>query len=167
MSNRVQCIVISLKEEFYNKVDALVGIYPEVRGTGMNDKISSHWFLQPLIQFLRQKCDRKSHVLRLLVVASMSTADWRASCKTLELCSLLQRLKLSPRSCATVHNVWTAIPTQNIAQAIERHIFFIYSYDRLGSIARVGLRLRQHYIYAWIVHYYRNRFQDPNFSLFW
>jgi len=42
MSNRVQCIVISLKEEFYNKVDALVGIYPEVRGTGMNDKISSH-----------------------------------------------------------------------------------------------------------------------------
>ncbi len=30
MSNSVQCIVISLKEEFYNKVDALVGIYPEV-----------------------------------------------------------------------------------------------------------------------------------------
>uniref|UniRef100_H2YW17 SMC hinge domain-containing protein n=1 Tax=Ciona savignyi TaxID=51511 RepID=H2YW17_CIOSA len=30
MSNRVQCIVISLKEEFYNRVDALVGIYPQV-----------------------------------------------------------------------------------------------------------------------------------------
>lgn len=30
MSESVQCIVISLKEEFYNKVDALVGIYPEV-----------------------------------------------------------------------------------------------------------------------------------------
>ena len=30
MSKKVQCIVISLKEEFYNKVDALVGIYPEV-----------------------------------------------------------------------------------------------------------------------------------------
>uniref|UniRef100_H2YW15 SMC hinge domain-containing protein n=1 Tax=Ciona savignyi TaxID=51511 RepID=H2YW15_CIOSA len=29
MSNRVQCIVISLKEEFYNRVDALVGIYPQ------------------------------------------------------------------------------------------------------------------------------------------
>jgi len=29
MSKSVQCIVISLKEEFYNKVDALVGIYPE------------------------------------------------------------------------------------------------------------------------------------------
>nr|CAB3266384.1 structural maintenance of chromosomes protein 1A [Phallusia mammillata] len=29
MSHKVQCIVISLKEEFYNKVDALVGIYPE------------------------------------------------------------------------------------------------------------------------------------------
>jgi len=29
MSTKVQCIVISLKEEFYNKVDALVGIYPE------------------------------------------------------------------------------------------------------------------------------------------
>ncbi|XP_076824452.1 structural maintenance of chromosomes protein 1A-like isoform X1 [Clavelina lepadiformis] len=29
MSKKVQCIVISLKEEFYNKVDALVGIYPE------------------------------------------------------------------------------------------------------------------------------------------
>lgn len=28
MSKDVQCIVISLKEEFYNKVDALVGIYP-------------------------------------------------------------------------------------------------------------------------------------------
>ena len=25
-----QCIVISLKEEFYNKADALIGIYPEV-----------------------------------------------------------------------------------------------------------------------------------------
>lgn len=29
VSQRVQCIVISLKEEFYNKVEALVGIYPE------------------------------------------------------------------------------------------------------------------------------------------
>nr|XP_039266859.1 structural maintenance of chromosomes protein 1A-like isoform X1 [Styela clava] len=29
MSESVQCIVISLKEEFYNKVDALAGIYPE------------------------------------------------------------------------------------------------------------------------------------------
>lgn len=26
-----QCIVISLKEEFYNHADALIGIYPEVR----------------------------------------------------------------------------------------------------------------------------------------
>lgn len=26
-----QCIVISLKEEFYNRADALIGIYPEVR----------------------------------------------------------------------------------------------------------------------------------------
>ncbi len=26
-----QCIVISLKEEFYNRSDALIGIYPEVR----------------------------------------------------------------------------------------------------------------------------------------
>ena len=25
-----QCIVISLKEEFYNRADALIGIYPEV-----------------------------------------------------------------------------------------------------------------------------------------
>jgi len=33
MSTKVQCIVISLKEEFYNKVDALVGIYP-VQGDG-------------------------------------------------------------------------------------------------------------------------------------
>ena len=28
--NDFQCIVISLKEEFYNHSDALVGIYPEV-----------------------------------------------------------------------------------------------------------------------------------------
>jgi len=28
-----QCIVISLKEEFYHHADALVGIYPEVRAT--------------------------------------------------------------------------------------------------------------------------------------
>lgn len=26
-----QCIVISLKEEFYNRADALIGIYPEVK----------------------------------------------------------------------------------------------------------------------------------------
>jgi len=29
--NDFQCIVISLKEEFYNHSDALIGIYPEVR----------------------------------------------------------------------------------------------------------------------------------------
>ena len=28
--NNFQCIVISLKEEFYNRADALIGIYPEV-----------------------------------------------------------------------------------------------------------------------------------------
>ena len=30
-SSAFQCIVISLKEEFYNRADALIGIYPEVR----------------------------------------------------------------------------------------------------------------------------------------
>lgn len=29
--NNFQCIVISLKEEFYYRADALIGIYPEVR----------------------------------------------------------------------------------------------------------------------------------------
>ena len=28
--SQFQCIVISLKEEFYNRADALIGIYPEV-----------------------------------------------------------------------------------------------------------------------------------------
>ena len=27
--SQFQCIVISLKEEFYNRADALIGIYPE------------------------------------------------------------------------------------------------------------------------------------------
>ena len=31
--NQFQCIVISLKEEFYNRADALLGIYPEVSRT--------------------------------------------------------------------------------------------------------------------------------------
>jgi len=30
-----QCIVISLKEEFYNRSDALIGIYPEVNWNAM------------------------------------------------------------------------------------------------------------------------------------
>ena len=29
-----QMIIISLKEEFYSKADALIGVYPEVRGAG-------------------------------------------------------------------------------------------------------------------------------------
>ena len=31
--NQFQCLVISLKEEFYNHADALIGIYPEVRSS--------------------------------------------------------------------------------------------------------------------------------------
>ena len=30
-ASEFQCIVISLKEQFYSRADALVGIYPEVR----------------------------------------------------------------------------------------------------------------------------------------
>lgn len=29
-----QMIIISLKEEFYSRADALIGVYPEVRGCG-------------------------------------------------------------------------------------------------------------------------------------
>ena len=41
-----QCIVISLKEEFYNRADALIGIYPEVSKLSYKswqDKKKSIW----------------------------------------------------------------------------------------------------------------------------
>jgi len=45
-----QCIVISLKEEFYHHADALVGIYPEVRATPwslslVNVSVLGYWWM--------------------------------------------------------------------------------------------------------------------------
>ena len=37
-----QCIVISLKEEFYNRAESLIGIYPEVN-------IRKYYFCLPVI----------------------------------------------------------------------------------------------------------------------
>lgn len=37
-----QCIVISLKEEFYNRADALIGIYPEVVSDTRSDMNDNH-----------------------------------------------------------------------------------------------------------------------------
>lgn len=46
-----QCIVISLKEEFYNRADALVGIYPEI-----SDCVISHVLSVDLTEY----CDQES-----------------------------------------------------------------------------------------------------------
>ena len=38
-ASEFQCIVISLKEQFYSRADALVGIYPEVSVTSLTRNI--------------------------------------------------------------------------------------------------------------------------------
>lgn len=38
-ASEFQCIVISLKEQFYSRADALVGIYPEVSVTTLTQQI--------------------------------------------------------------------------------------------------------------------------------
>lgn len=43
-----QMIIISLKEEFYAKADALIGIYPEVKSTL---PVLSSWRLEILLGF--------------------------------------------------------------------------------------------------------------------
>ena len=39
-ASEFQCIVISLKEQFYSRADALVGIYPEVSVTSAPEQIN-------------------------------------------------------------------------------------------------------------------------------
>ncbi len=43
-ASEFQCIVISLKEQFYSRADALVGIYPEVNFISFIDKINEFDF---------------------------------------------------------------------------------------------------------------------------
>ncbi len=44
-ASEFQCIVISLKEQFYSRADALVGIYPEVNFLIFICSINSFFFL--------------------------------------------------------------------------------------------------------------------------
>jgi structural maintenance of chromosome 1 len=44
-ASEFQCIVISLKEQFYSRADALVGIYPEVNIVDLVNKFTFSFFL--------------------------------------------------------------------------------------------------------------------------
>ncbi len=52
-ASEFQCIVISLKEQFYSRADALVGIYPEVNILDLISSINNSFFVFSLVIVLQ------------------------------------------------------------------------------------------------------------------